>query len=278
MPKPPANRPTVSEPRPVAPSPVVRFLAALQFLTRVPVTLPDGQSSEFYQQALRGGVVFFPLVGAGVGAITAAAALALSNGVTPLLCAVLALAIEAMLSGGFHEDALADTFDALGGGWTRERMLEIMTDSRVGTYGALALFFGVAIRVVSLAALLPLGWTVTLSSLVAASALGRVAIVILMTTTPPVSGRESLAKDVAGQQTFGTLGVAGLLVLPVLVWWVLLMPIVAGLTVVVSLGVLAWYRRIILKRIGGTTGDLLGASAYLVQATVLAGSTWGLSS
>jgi adenosylcobinamide-GDP ribazoletransferase len=113
------------------------FLIAVQFLTRLPV--PDKlQTSE---ETLGKATKFFPLVGVIVGA-GAALTFWLLQLLLPHSAAVLfAIIFTAFITNGFHEDGLADTFDGFGGGWTKEQALEIMRDSRLGTYGALALVF-----------------------------------------------------------------------------------------------------------------------------------------
>jgi len=114
-----------------------RFFIAVQFLTRLPVPrVLDSSESELGKAA-----AFFPLVGVLVGG-GAALVFVLLQRVLPVPASVLcALAFAASITNGFHEDGLADTFDGFGGGWTKDRVLEIMRDSRIGTYGALALIF-----------------------------------------------------------------------------------------------------------------------------------------
>jgi adenosylcobinamide-GDP ribazoletransferase len=113
------------------------FLIAIQFLTRLPVPGSPVASEETLGKATR----FFPLVGVIVGA-GAAMTFWLLQYLLPHSAAVLgAIIFTAFITNGFHEDGLADTFDGLGGGWTKEQALEIMRDSRLGTYGALALIF-----------------------------------------------------------------------------------------------------------------------------------------
>jgi adenosylcobinamide-GDP ribazoletransferase len=113
------------------------FLIAIQFLTRLPVPESLVASEETLGRATR----FFPLVGVIVGA-GAAMTFWLLQYLLPHSAAVLgAIIFTAFITNGFHEDGLADTFDGFGGGWTKEQALEIMRDSRLGTYGALALIF-----------------------------------------------------------------------------------------------------------------------------------------
>src|SRR6185436_15087756 len=114
-----------------------RFFIALQFLTRLPVPRSFNSSETDIGKA----AAFFPLVGVIVGG-GAALAFVLLQRVLPVSTSVLcAIALAAFVTSGFHEDGLADTFDGFGGGWTKDRILEIMRDSRIGTYGALALIF-----------------------------------------------------------------------------------------------------------------------------------------
>jgi adenosylcobinamide-GDP ribazoletransferase len=114
-----------------------RLFIAVQFLTRLPVSrVLNSSESELGKAA-----AFFPLVGVIVGA-GAALVFALLQRVLPVPVAVLcAIVFAAFITNGFHEDGLADTFDGFGGGWTKDRVLEIMRDSRIGTYGTLALIF-----------------------------------------------------------------------------------------------------------------------------------------
>lgn len=114
-----------------------RFFIAVQFLTRLPVPRVLNNSEADLGKAAG----FFPLVGAIVGGGAALAFLLLQR-VLPVPASVLcAIMFAAFITNGFHEDGLADTFDGFGGGWTKDRVLEIMRDSRIGTYGTLALIF-----------------------------------------------------------------------------------------------------------------------------------------
>ncbi len=117
------------------------LITAIQFLTQVPMRRSAPSAA-----ALRTAPLYFPLVGLLIGGFTAGL-LGLSMLWWPIALAVIvALAAEAILTGALHEDALADYCDAFGGGWTRERILDILKDSRIGTYGTLGLGFGVTLR------------------------------------------------------------------------------------------------------------------------------------
>ena len=118
------------------------FLTALGFFTRIPVPAWVPWSPERLNHAAR----YFPLVGWVVGGVGAGAFLALALVLPVSLAVILSMAVTIRLTGAFHEDGLADTFDALGGHVSRERALQIMRDSRIGTYGAAALAFDLLLR------------------------------------------------------------------------------------------------------------------------------------
>lgn len=250
------------------------FAAAVRLLTRIPIAEPSQLTADSYRTAMLRGVVFFPLIGGGIGILTSVIlCLACVAGLPPFVAALLAVGLEVMLTGAFHEDAFADTCDALGGGWTRDQTLEIMKDSRLGTYGTLGLIIGVGLRVTASASLLSSGLLWTCASTVAASALARLAIVGMMATTKPVDDRPSIAKDISGGHIRRTFVLSTLLSLPLIVTWVWINSLTAAVGILISIVVLAWFRHLCLCRVRGTTGDLLGCSAYLVQLVVIVAST-----
>lgn len=246
------------------------FLAAVQFLTRIPITLrlvPD--HPERYQATLARGVIYFPLVGGLITGTTSLVILLLLNWLPVELAVVIGLAFEAMLTGAFHEDALADTCDALGGGWTRQQVLEILKDSRLGTYGTLGLTLGLLCRFFCLVALAQQPYEVLVMSLVASGAIGRWAMLWLMHTLSPIKDRQTLARSVAGHKTGRAILYAAILGLPAVAAWLVIDPTGVVISLAVSGVVLAAYRMQIQRRVGGSTGDLLGCSGYLVQLVVL---------
>ena len=117
------------------------FLTALGFFTRVPIPQWVGYSPEQLNAATR----YFPLVGVFVGALVATLTVAMGYVWSPHLAIALGLGVSVLLTGAFHEDGLADSVDAFGGAFERERVLEIMHDSRIGTYGAVALWLALAV-------------------------------------------------------------------------------------------------------------------------------------
>jgi adenosylcobinamide-GDP ribazoletransferase len=255
------------------------FTIAIEFLTRVPVTRVPvtgaiEKSAEFYLSALRRSVVFFPIVGGLVGLFTALVfAACLGLGISPLVAALIALGMEAGLTGALHEDAFADTWDALGGGRTREQVLEIMKDSRLGTYGTIALVVGVGARAAAMAAIGESDVIGAMAAIVAAATIGRIAIVLMMATTAPITDRHSQARDISATQTLLRAATATLISLPLWIVWPVISPLLAGVSLFASAIVLLWFRRKLIKRVGGTTGDLLGCSGFLTQLVMIIGAS-----
>jgi adenosylcobinamide-GDP ribazoletransferase len=237
------------------------FLCAVQFLTR----LPTPSFADFEPAWITRAARYFPLVGILVGSACALVLLAAGQVWSGPLPALLAVAAGVLITGGFHEDGLADTADGLGGGQTSERCLEIMKDSRVGTYGVLALGLVLAIKVAALAEL-PLA-TAALA-LVAAHGAGRTAAVAVMVLERHVSDRDDAkykpAPDGVRPLELLVAAVLGLWPLALLGWAGLAGALVgAALAVVLALTA----RRLI----GGYTGDVLGGVEQACELGVLLG-------
>ena len=232
------------------------LLSAFALLSRLP--LPNHQGTG------AASAWAWPLVGAVLGGLGAAlASAALWLGVTPGVTAALVLAFSAMLTGGLHEDGLSDTADGLYGGWTKARRLEIMKDSRVGSYGVLALVLVTLARWSALTALLVFGghW----AALVATGALSRAPMAMIMALLPNARGEGFSHATGRPSQTAAlvALGLATALA-ALLVGWTALPMAAAALGAGVLLSVSA------LRRIGGQTGDILGASQQLAEVACLA--------
>lgn len=232
------------------------LLCAVQFLTRLPVPVSPRFDPDWTTRSAR----YFPLVGQFVGALSGGVLLladGLWSGWLPALLAVLA---GVLITGAFHEDGLADTADGLGGGATRERRLEIMKDSRIGTYGALALGFCLALKV---AALSQTPFVVAAAGLVAAHGGGRAAAVVVMRLLPHVSDPRSAKYRPApdGVRTW-----EAALALLIAAWPLVLLPPGAwgiGLAAAIALALaLALASR---RLVGGYTGDVLGAVEQLFE-------------
>lgn len=241
------------------------FLTAVQLLTRVPV--PGGMNRPGIDNALlREAVVFFPLVGGLIGLATGAVIWAAAHVWPVPLAVILGLVIEAVLTGAFHEDAVADCCDGFGGGWSREDVLRIMKDSRLGSFGMLGLTLAVLLRGGGLASV----DRETLMAVTAASAgLGRWAGLLVMAVVPPLLDREGLARDLGGRPGFWQILAGTILAIPAVVWYASLEPVRFGYGLVAIL-VGAWmWARYVRRRLGGTTGDCLGFACYLGQVLVL---------
>jgi cobalamin 5'-phosphate synthase/cobalamin synthase len=237
-----------------------RLAAAVAFLTRAPLPARLG----FGAADVGRGALFFPLVGAALG-LTASAALPLRDlGLPSLVVAVLCVALLALATGALHLDGLADTVDGFGGGRTREDVLRIMRDHAVGAYGALALVLVVLLKVAAVAALVDRGQA--RPYLVVAAALARWSGVALARICPyarPAEGGlgAALTEHVGWVELAGATLLAGAATL--LVGW----GAVACWAAVLAVTALAAW--VCLRRIGGVTGDTLGATTELGEAAIL---------
>ena len=239
------------------------FLVAVQFLTRVPVPSLKDFQPDWPARSAR----YFPAVGALVGLVCAAVFVVGSMVWGDVIPALLAVTAGVLITGAFHEDGLADSCDGLGGGQTRERRLEIMKDSRIGTFGALGLGLVVAIRVAALSEL-PV-WTGALA-LIGAHAAGRAAAVIAMRLLPYAGDRDwAKVKPVAEGVTTGEAGVAVLLAALALIPLLAVLPS-PGVVAIAGGAILAILMALAAKRlIGGWVGDTLGATEQMFEAGFL---------
>ena len=233
------------------------LLAAIQFLTRIPIRLrrePDVSAS----------VIWFPIVGALVGAGVGGAAAGLWYLVPPIVAAAVAVALGLLITGAFHEDGLADVADAFAGGATIERRLEILKDPRHGSYGVAALCSSIVLRIVCLGSFA--GPRAMFISAVAAHAVGRGAAVGLMGIAP-VATRTGLGADY-GQSTTAGKAVTGVLLglaVAVIVVGRWAAPLVA--VVFVTVVCVRW---ISMRKIGGISGDVLGTCEQIAECLCLA--------
>lgn len=247
---------------------------AVQFLTRIPVPGTAGLSGEQVAIGLVRAVGWFPLVGAGVGAITAGVALSAAS-LWPLWVAVLiALAVEARLTGAFHEDAVADFFDAFGGGHSAEDVRRIMKDSRIGSYGSVGLILALALRATLMVAVLAsMAPVQAFAAIVASATFGRLLVVVLMAAVSPAPQGTGLAKDIGAGVGLSTVALALITALPGLLGFAIdrLMHLLGALLGAGAF--LLWFRALLLRRLGGSTGDCLGFAAYAGQLILLLAAT-----
>ncbi len=231
---------------------------ALVFFTRVPLMLPDYDEADLARSTR-----YFPLVGLLVGAF-GALVFWLGDFLLPLeLAVLLSMVATLLLTGAFHEDGLSDAVDGLGGGWEKEQVLTIMTDSRVGSYGAIAIVLALLIK---FQALSHLPAAMILLALVAGHALSRFCATLVIATQSYVKP-EGKAKPLATQITPGELLVAAVFGLfPLVLLDIRLLSALVPVTLVWF-----WFSAKIRSRIGGYTGDCLGAMQQLTEVAFYLG-------
>ena len=234
------------------------LVSAFGLLTRLP--LPKARSVS----SMAAGVWAWPLAGFVVGLIAAAVySLAWHWHLSPFLGGLLAVIAMVIATGGFHEDGLADTADGIGGGATAERRLVIMKDSRIGSFGGLALIASIALRLGALAQIADPKLVVP--ALLAAAMAGRAAMpgVVLLSSPARPGGLAAALGDLDRKRVYAGWAVALLLSLAALRGHHLL-PVVA-VTIIAVLAMAALGRR----TLGGYTGDTLGATEQVTECAVL---------
>jgi len=252
------------------------FFIALQFFTRLPIPAWVGFEASWLQHASR----YFPLVGGVVAAIAAGVYSAAALVLPAPVAAVLSTAASIWITGAFHEDGFADTCDGLGGGMTKERALEIMKDSRVGAYGAIGIVCMLAAKLSALAMLPP---RVAVAALFLAHPCSRLAATALIWKLDYVRG-EGKAKPLAQQMTTTEFAIAALtcalaVACVLATGWIKPTAILAA--ALASTGAALWLGRLFVRRLGGYTGDCLGAVqqlaetlAYLAVLATLGHGAW----
>lgn len=252
--------------------PLRHYLLALQYFTRVPVTGPLAKWAGYSPRRLRASAAHFPGVGALVGLCAAGVAFGLllvleSSPLAFLVAAAASTVATVLLTGGLHEDGLADVADGLGGGSDRDRALAIMKDSRVGAFGALALMLALLLKV-SLLALIGATSASTLGvALVLAHVVSRTWPLLVIRWLPHVGDTSrSRSKPLADHISGATLA-AGF------VWLLLALGLTGWLqgalfllaSLIASLVALLVMVRLFRRRLGGFTGDCLGATQQVCE-------------
>jgi adenosylcobinamide-GDP ribazoletransferase len=247
------------------------FFVAMQFLTRVPTPRWVGFEPDWLNRSAR----YFSLVGSVVGLVAVAVLWAASQVFPPVVAVLLSMTATLLLTGGFHEDGLADTWDALGGAVDRERALAIMKDSRIGSYGALALLVVLGLKAAALTALADSGLMLAIPALLLAHTASRAAAVTLIRVLPyagdPAHAKaKPLARSVSCVEVAVAIG-----------WAVLLAALLAAQNLAQSAHVFVayllagagtgWSIRWLRARLGGYTGDTLGATQQLTELAMLLG-------
>jgi adenosylcobinamide-GDP ribazoletransferase len=233
--------------------------AAVTFLTRVPL----GRAVAVDGRDVARGSVLFPFVGAGIGAASGGVAVLLHPWLPSFVAAGIALAVAVLLTGAMHVDALADTFDAVGAS-TRERALEIMRDSRLGTFGTSAITLDLLIKAGAIAALLDRDGA--LPALIAAGAVSRAASAPLAAWLPYPRADGGPGSVLTGRVSWLSAAAAVLLAVGVAV----LAAGASGVAMSAAAGVVAVCLALVyLRWLGGATGDCLGAVTELAETAAL---------
>ena len=242
------------------------FFTALQFFTRLPIPAWVGFSPDWLNQAAR----YFPLVGVVVAAISAAL-YALAAMLLPAPVAVLIATAGAIYAtGAFHEDGFADMCDGFGGGMTAERVLEIMKDSRIGAYGAIGTVCLLALKCTTLTCLPPLA---VIGALFVAHTLSRMlatALIWRMDYARAEGKAKPLAQTMrAGEFAIGV--VTTLAVIGAVLASGALTAAAIGAGALAAVVATVWLARLFARRIGGYTGDCLGAVQQVSEVMVYLG-------
>jgi adenosylcobinamide-GDP ribazoletransferase len=260
-----------------------RFFTAVQFFTRLPI--PFAAWVGYSPEQLNASSRYFPLVGWMIGALVCASIVLLCKVLPISVALLLGFAFSALLTGAFHEDGFTDAVDGLGGAYDRDKALAIMRDSRIGSFGALALFLLIAVKWQTL---LSLSGTdqgrLMFITLFIAQPLSRWFACVLMKCLPYVelvsdAGAQAAgqikAKPVAESISHFSFVVASLtgLIAPIGLIYLyapgVLGPVLAGCALAAAIsGYWAWRLKL---RIGGITGDALGACQQLSEAAFYIG-------
>jgi len=233
------------------------FLAAVMFLTRLPVR----RFHEFREEDVPSSTIYFPIIGALIG-LAGGLALLASAALPAFVAVLISMLVTICLTGGLHEDGLADCADGLIGGQDPQRRLEIMKDSRIGAYGALALWFSLTAKLILVQSLLAVNLVMAVEAMIIAHCLGRTATVVLLTCLPYARIEFSKSSSFGNKVTFRQL-------VPVLVFSIILSLLLLGLQggFCLTAGIMVTFvcGHYFKGKIGGITGDCLGAANQLVE-------------
>ncbi|MEG1209565.1 MAG: adenosylcobinamide-GDP ribazoletransferase [Leclercia sp.] len=244
--------------------------ASLRLMSRIPVPEKWGDGVEFHQLAR--GVPWFVLIGAIIGTLAALVALVVgqTGGGIYIGAAAYVLALV-LLTGGFHLDGLADTCDGIFSARSRERMLEIMKDSRLGTFGGLALVFAILIKILAVVSLAHLPLREWFALLICAPVAGRAALVLGMYGQRYAREGEGMGSLYIGQVSFRETAIT-------LLGGAIAVGLIGGLhglaAILVSYGVIFGLVQYLRRRLGGQTGDTLGALAETAEMVFLLALLW----
>ncbi|WP_051631037.1 adenosylcobinamide-GDP ribazoletransferase [Afifella pfennigii] len=242
--------------------------ACLAFYSRLPISPPLVEPGT-EPRSLADSAAAWPLAGALI-ALTPAVLLSflVASGASPLIAALLALALYTALGGALHEDGFADTADGFGGGASTQERLDIMRDSRIGTYGVLALLFAIAIRVAGLAET-SFDAATGAFALLCVAAIARAGAIVHWSAL--THARADGVGRWAGRPDRSVLTAAMLTAVPAALLLIILFGVAALIGLLLAAGGILLFNRLAQRLIGGHTGDTLGAAVILAEALLFAG-------
>lgn len=260
------------------------YLLAVQFFTRIPITGRLAAWVGYSPEMLRASAAHFPGVGVLIGALVAVLTAVLlvflpqASPLSPLVAAVLGTVFSVMLTGAFHEDGLADIADGLGGSQNRERALEIMKDSRVGAFGAIALVLILLAKVSLLAVIGDFSPETMVVGIFAAHVVSRTFPLLLIRLLPHVGDvAGSKSKPLADQITGLSLSVAILWLVLALAGVLIVYDAIDLIVPMLTASVAFFYMwRLFAKRLQGFTGDGLGATQQVCEVAFYLGLAFSL--
>ena len=235
----------------------LQFRLAISFLTILPVRIEGAEESD-----VAASMAWFPLVGSAMGILLALEDHFLTVLFSQTICSALLVLSIVLLSGAIHLDGLADTADAWGAGGDRDRALEILRDSRLGTFGTIAVFFALALKVLALACVTG---KARLFTLVLAMTLARWALVAVSYKIDYLRTVGAGSSMLAREDSANIAKATAFALLPLLTTFSRKAFLACALAVMVTFAMRSFYRR----WLGGITGDLIGACGEIVEVMVM---------
>lgn len=239
------------------------LLTAIMFYTRIHVPVSIPYTPEMLSKATR----YLPLIGWITGSFMIALLYILGTIAPPMISILLSIIMGVWVTGAFHEDGFADMCDGFGGGWTKEKILHIMKDSRIGTYGMLGLLLIMTLKFLALRELsLPL----VMITIIAAQPLSRfMAITVVYTHRYVRENDDSKAKPIAQGISLADLGIAAIWGWAPFIAAIIYLHNYTLLLTIPALLLARWYLvRLMQKWIGGYTGDCLGAVQQVSETVI----------
>lgn len=239
------------------------FFTAVMFYTRIPCPSWVDHSEEYLNKATR----YFPLIGWMVGIVAASTIYACHFIFPPSISVLLALSVSVLMTGAFHEDGFADVCDGFGGGWTSERILDIMKDSRVGAYGVIGTILLFSFKIFALTSLLEISVFYCIKSIILAHVGSRFTAVMIMRSHEYArEDASSKVKPLAKKLSTSDFIICILWLLPAFA----IFQHYAICLVIIPLYLLKSYLSSYFQKwIGGYTGDCLGATQQLAFVVIL---------